>query len=107
MTSYNLINGRHSSEREDLIGNILRCEFGFKGIVMTDWVINGGTINKTSHYPGAKAWKTVAAGSNLFMPGSKRDCRNVLSALHNGDISRECLETNVATVIRKIHELAK
>ena len=107
MTSYNLINGVHASEREDLIEGILRCEFGFKGIVMTDWVINGGTINKTSRYPGAEAWKTAAAGSNLFMPGSKRDWRNILSALHNGDISRECLETNAEAVIRKVRELAK
>lgn len=107
MTSYNLINGIHSSERRDLLEDILRSEFGFRGIVMTDWVINGGTINKASVHPAPEAWKTAAAGSNLFMPGSKRDWRNVVSALHDGNLSREQLETNAAYLFRVMHELVK
>lgn len=107
MTSYNLINGIHTSERADLIGDILHCEFGFRGIVMTDWVVNGGTINRESLYPGVEAWETAAAGSNLFMPGSRKDWRNVLSALHSGKLSREQLEASVADMIRLAGELAE
>ena len=107
MTSYNLINGTHSSERGDLIGDILRSEFGFRGIVMTDWVINGGTINRNSLYPGAEAWKTAAAGSNLFMPGSRKDWQNILSALRSGKLSRERLEANVSDLMRVMNDLAK
>ncbi len=107
MTSYNLINGIHTSERADLIGDILHCEFGFRGIVMTDWVVNGGTINRESLYPGVEAWETAAAGSNLFMPGSRKDWQNVLSALHSGKLSREQLEASVADVIRLAGELAE
>lgn len=107
MTSYNLINGTHSSERRDLIEDILRSEFGFRGIVMTDWVINGGTINRASLHPAPEAWKTAAAGSNLFMPGSRRDWKNIVSALRGGELSREQLETNVADLIRVINELVK
>ena len=39
MTSYNLLNGVHSSERRDLLEDVLRAEFGYRGIVMTDWII--------------------------------------------------------------------
>lgn len=42
MTSYNLANGKHTSEHSGLIEDILHAEFGYKGIVMTDWVIISG-----------------------------------------------------------------
>ncbi len=38
MTSYNLLNGTHTAEHRGLIMDILRAEFGYEGIVMTDWV---------------------------------------------------------------------
>ena len=38
MTSYNLLNGTHTAENRGLIMDILRAEYGYQGIVMTDWV---------------------------------------------------------------------
>ena len=38
MTSYNLLNGTHTAESRGLVMDILRAEFGYQGIVMTDWV---------------------------------------------------------------------
>jgi beta-glucosidase len=60
MTSYNKINGTMTSERSDLITNILRREWGFKGMVMTDW------------YGGQHVTLQMEAGNDLLMPGKSR-----------------------------------
>lgn len=100
MTSYNLLNGVHTSERADLIEDILRAEFGFEGFVMTDWVVNGGTLDKSSIYPAPVPYKVAAAGNDLFMPGSHKDYLNILSALNNGLISLEQLQINATRIYR-------
>jgi len=97
MTSYNLLNGIHTSESRDLTENILRCEWGFAGIVMTDWVI-GGFTSKDSKYAAPHAGKVAAAGGDLFMPGSQKDYDEVLDALKNGILTREQLEINASRV---------
>lgn len=99
MTSYNLLNGQHTSTRRDLIEDVLRCEFGFRGIVMTDWVVQGGMIPKDAKYPGPTAADVAAAGGDLFMPGSKNDCDSVLKALQEGRLPKEQLQINVTRVL--------
>lgn len=99
MTSYNLLNGQHTSTRRDLIEDILRCEFGFDGIVMTDWVVQGGMIPKDAKYPGPTASEVAAAGGDLFMPGSKDDAADVLNAVKEGRLSREQLQINATRVL--------
>jgi beta-glucosidase len=103
MTSYNLLNGTHTSERKDLT-EVLRKEWGFNGIVMTDWVI-GGAFNRNAAYPAPEAWKVAAAGGDLFMPGSKADRDNVLKALEEGKLSWEVIETNASRVLAMIRKL--
>ncbi len=103
MTSYNLLNGTHTSERKDLT-EVLRKEWGFNGIVMTDWVI-GGAFNRNAAYPAPEAWKVAAAGGDLFMPGSKADQDNVLKALEEGKLSWEVIETNASRVLAMIRKL--
>lgn len=100
MTSYNLLNGTHTSERTDLIEDILRAEFGFKGVVMTDWVVNGGTLDKSSIYPAPEPYKVALAGNDLFMPGGKKEYMNVLKALSDGLISEEQLQVNATRVYK-------
>ncbi len=107
MTSYNLLNGEHTSERRDLIEDILRSEFGYQGIVMTDWVVNGGTMNKASIHPAPNAAKVAAAGGDLFMPGGKGDFRNILTALGNGQLSRTQLQINATRVYRMAKKLTE
>lgn len=99
MTSYNLLNGQHTSTRRDLIEDILRCEFGFQGIVMTDWVVQGGMIPKDAKYPGPAAEDVAAAGGDLYMPGSKEDFSSVLNAVREGRLSKEQLQINASRVL--------
>ena len=106
MTSYNLLNGVHTSERRDLIEDILRCEYGFEGIVMTDWVVFGMS-NRKSAYRGAIPYETVKAGSDLFMPGSKSDYKNVLAALADGKVTRKQLKINATRVYRMVYKLCE
>ncbi len=104
MTSYNLLNGTHTSEHRGLIQDILRSEFGFKGIVMTDWVMSV-MDSKRSIYRNALSNEVAGAGGDLFMPGCKKDYENVLSAINEGKLSRRQLEINASRVIRTIDEM--
>ena len=83
MTSYNLINGVHTSESTELLEVILRREWGFDGLVMTDWVVDGMTRSDMKH-PRATAAATIKAGNELFMPGGETDRMNLLAALRRG-----------------------
>ncbi len=83
MTSYNLINGVHTSESAELLEVILRREWGFDGLVMTDWVVDGMTHSDMKH-PRATAAATIKAGNELFMPGGETDREDLLAALERG-----------------------
>ncbi len=99
MTSYNLINGEHTSERRDLIDKILRSEFGFRGVVMTDWILPMGQ-GKSKKYKAPNAGRIAAAGGDLTMPGSKNDQKAILKALRRKKLSRQQLQLNASRVIR-------
>ena len=104
MTSYNLINGVHTAQRRDLIEDILRCEYGFEGIVMTDWVLS--LMNsKTNKHPAVQPRMVAAAGGDLFMPGCQGDYKDILAGLESGDLSREQLLINVSRLYRLAREL--
>ena len=101
MTSYNLLNGQHTSEREDLIEGVLRGEWGFEGIVMSDWVGYKPQSEDKQKYPRARGFKTVAAGNDLMMPGSLGHYEELLAALKEGSLltrrrAEECAARMVA-----------
>ena len=98
MTSYNLLNGVHTSENRSLIEDILRDEFGFKGIVMTDWVVSMNITDRDSIYPNPQACNVVMAGGDLFMPGCKSDFDSVRKALDEGRVTRQQLMINAARI---------
>ena len=98
MTSYNLLNGTHTSERSDLITDVLRSEWGYKGIVMTDWVVAGAEQVRHPKYRNALSDQVAAAGGDLFMPGGKGDLRNIMKALEKGILTRRQLAMNATRV---------
>lgn len=109
MTSYNLLNGVHTSERRDLIEDILRGEFGFDGVVMTDWVVPMMTP-KGAKYGSPAPYRVAMAGGDLFMPGSRKDYENVLSALTCRALTRQQAETNATRVLylaKKLSEVSR
>ena len=122
MTSYNLINGVHTSESVELLEVILRQEWGFDGLVMTDWVVDGMTHSDMKH-PRATAAATIKAGNELFMPGGETDREDLLAALERGgagrgpggriapddggvSLTRDELEKQAARVIRAAWRIA-
>ena len=106
MTSYNLLNGVHTSERRDLTEDILRCEWGYEGIVMTDWVISA-MLSSKQKYPSPNAGKVAAAGGDVFMPGCQKDYEEVVAALQDGTLTREQLEINASRIYRMAQKLVK
>jgi beta-glucosidase len=104
MTSYNLLNGTHTSEHRGLIEDVLRREFGFEGIVMSDWVMSVMTSKKSVHR-NALSNEAVKAGGDLFMPGGKKDYDNVIKALKGGKLSRQQVEICATRVVRMCDEL--
>lgn len=110
MSSYNLLNGEHTSSRYDLLETLLRGEWGYKGIVMSDWV--SGNINKPDDkYPGAIASGAIKAGNDIMMPGTEGHHKDLLGALNNPDatypITREDLERCAARMIDLAFKLNK
>jgi beta-glucosidase len=90
MSSYNCLNGLHTSVSYDLLTGILRDEFGFDGFVMSDWGAAGSMADK------------VMAGNDVNMPGNATDPADVLAAYKAGLISDLALNTacrNVLTVV--------
>ena len=104
MTSYNLLNGAHTSEHRGLIEDILRAEFGFQGIVMTDWII--GVLNAgKKKYPAPNAARIAAAGGDLVMPGGPGDLKALLNGLKDGAVTRKQLLINASRVVRMAKKL--
>jgi beta-glucosidase len=90
MSSYNRINGAYASESRDLLTTILRDEWGFGGIVMTDW------------FGGKNTPAQVHAGNDLMMPGSPKQWNEIVKATGEGTLSMEDIDTNVKRILELI-----
>ena len=82
MSSYNLVNGVHAANSKDLCTRIARKEWGFDGVIMSDW-------NTTVPEDGSVAWKCAAAGNDIIMPGNAEDAESIRNAYRNGDLTEE------------------
>ena len=105
MTSYNLLNGTHTANRGDLINTVLRSEWGFEGIVMTDW----GTTNDKFNlgvYGASGPALCIKAGNDLMMSGSKEDVDGILTGIKDGVITREELEACAGRILALSKELS-
>lgn len=93
MTSYNLINGVHTANSRDLLTAIARGEWGFEGIIMTDWGTTGSIEmepGKKFPYGSSSAAGCVKAGNDLIMPGSYEDVEEIIRSVGAREGSVRC-----------------
>lgn len=107
MTSYNLLNGIHTAEHRGLLEKYLREEIGFRGIIISDWIIADYATEKGCRWPVATAAGAVMAGGNLFMPGSPHDYKIVAEALKFGKVTREQLMINASKTAEMARRLTE
>lgn len=100
MTSYNLINNEHTANSRWLCNDILRQEWGFEGVVMSDW-------NTTVSEDGSIPYMCIKAGNDLIMPGNIQDRENILSAYNNNELSIEDIKRSAIRIIELTYEISR
>ena len=94
MSSYNKVNGRHVVNTRELLTNVLREEWGFEGVVMSDW----NATDQCSHV------EAINAGNDLIMPGDPGIVKTLMKGLKDGTLNREALEISVARILDLIFQ---
>ena len=92
MASYNLLNGIHTSSNRELLTDILRDEWGFDGVVTTDWFDN------------VYQYEELAAGCDLKMGTGLPE--HTLQMLHEGNVSKDCVRQSAKRILELILKLA-
>ena len=92
MTSYNLINGVHAANNYDLCTSVVRDEWRYKGVIMTDWAT-------TLQGDDCTAAGCMRAGNDLVMPGVTGDHENLKEELAAGTLTLQQLRLAVAHLI--------
>lgn len=90
MSSYNKINGVYAQQSHDLLTKILRDEWGYDGVVVTDWGSKSGTVD------------ALKAGNDLMEPGFDYERDRIVDAVRKGIISMEELDRSVRRVLSLI-----
>ncbi len=90
MSSYNKVNGTYTSQSNYLLTEVLRNDWGFDGLVMTDW------------FGGQDAVAQISAGNDLLEPGTKRQWEALKEGYEEGTLSMEAIDTSVRRILRLI-----
>ena len=93
MASYNKVNGIFSMGNHDLLTKILRDDWGFKGIVMTDWI---GVRD------GLRTIDEVHAGNDLMEPGQQRQIEEIVKGVKDGQLAIADVDRNVRRMLEYI-----
>ncbi len=103
MSSYNLLNGAYTSTRKDLLTTVLRNEWGFLGLVMTDW-FGGYNSFMAPFTPNAVSDVTTQlfAGNDLLMPGMPTQKQAILDNMKNGKLTTEVVNKDLTLVLQLV-----
>ena len=93
MASYNQINGQYSMGNRDLLTSILRDDWGFKGIVMTDWI---------GIRQGLETITEVQAGNDLMEPGQPAQVKEIVEGVKSGKLDIADVDRNVRRMLEYI-----
>ena len=93
MASYNKVNGEFSMGNHDLLTKILREDWGFKGIVMTDWI---------GIREGLPTTREVQAGNDLMEPGQPAQVQEIIDGVKNGSLDIADVDRNVRRMLEYI-----
>ncbi len=93
MASYNQVNGQYSMGNHDLLTKILRDDWGFKGIVMTDWI---------GIRQGLTTVSEVHAGNDLMEPGQPAQVREIIEGVKSGKLDIADVDRNVRRMLEYI-----
>ncbi len=112
MSSYNLLNGSHTANHYDLLTAVARDEWGFEGVVMTDWFTTQrmdfifGVEGKKAKYDISSPSQCVYAGNDLIMPGSDSDINGIIDAVKEGQLDISYLQAcskRILTIASRSH----
>jgi len=92
MSSYNLLNGKYTSQDADLLNTVLRREWGYNGVVMTDWLAGDNVVEQ------------MTATNELIMPGLPDQSKALIEAVNSGRLDKAVLDRNVASMLRLIEK---
>ena len=90
MASYNQLNGDYTQQKKWLLTEVLRDEWSFDGIVMTDWGFKDGTV------------KAVWAGNDLMEPGREAEIERIVTAVENGNLDMADVDRNVRRMLEYV-----
>lgn len=93
MSSYNRINGKYSMGNHDLLTKVLRDDWGYRGIVMSDWIGVRGDLQTTDE---------VHAGNDLLEPGQRQQVEQIIEGVKQGRLSIEDVDRNVRRMLQYI-----
>ncbi|PTM00351.1 MAG: glycosyl hydrolase [Candidatus Arcticimaribacter sp.] len=95
MSSYNKVNGTYTSQSEYLLTDVLRGDWGFEGLVMTDW------------FGGRDAAAQISAGNDLLEPGTKKQWDALREASEDGRLSPEIIDRAASRILTLIFKSGK
>ncbi|MDO4164377.1 MAG: glycoside hydrolase family 3 C-terminal domain-containing protein [Bacteroides sp.] len=90
MSSYNYLNGIYTSENPELLTTLLRDEWGFRGMVMTDW------------FGGSDAVAQMKAGNDMLQPGFDKQYEAIVAGVQDGILDEAILNRNVKRILELI-----
>ncbi len=90
MSSYNYLNGIYTSENPELLTDLLRDEWGYDGMVMTDW------------FGGSDAVAQMKAGNDMLQPGYNAQYEAIVEGVKNGTLDESVVDKNIGRILKMI-----